>query len=207
MRTTDKIIAGTIFWLITCFVLSACSATSVTDASVDSENGNSGYSSYTRYVDRLLEGFEPNGFQMLNSPSDIYGIEFPQNVYFEETNDLLGGDSLKPMNRKAIYSNADKDLLVCATFLYSEEKLPKRMLTIDTLPEEAISALDGLNGSTLREAYEIVLEEQHCITLLKFVSTETLCADREQEIDLYRQTVVGFFEEYTAFLKEQTNAG
>lgn len=53
--------------------------------------------------------------------------------------------------------------------------------------------------------YEMVLEDQHCIVLLKFVSTESLQSNQEQAVTRYRASVIDFFEEYTQFLKSQEN--
>ena len=46
---------------------------------------------------------------------------------------------------------------------------------------------------------------QHCIVLLKFVSTESLQSNQEQAVTRYRASVIDFFEEYTQFLKSQEN--
>lgn len=51
----------------------------------------------------------------------------------------------------------------------------------------------------------MVLEDQHCIVLLKFVSTESLQSNQEQAVTRYRASVIDFFEEYTQFLKSQEN--
>lgn len=130
---------------------------------------------------------------------------FPENEYFEERDDLYDGNPLQPKNRKAIYLNSTNGILACMTFLYSEEELGKRMLTIDSLPAEAVATFQKEDDINIQETYEMVLEDQHCIVLLKFVSTESLQSNQEQAVTRYRASVIDFFEEYTQFLKSQEN--
>ena len=114
-------------------------------------------------------------------------------------------DPLQPKNRKAIYLNSTNGILACMTFLYSEEELGKRMLTIDSLPAEAVATFQKEDDINIQETYEMVLEDQHCIVLLKFISTESLQSNQEQAVTRYRASVIDFFEEYTQFLKSQEN--
>lgn len=100
---------------------------------------------------------------------------------------------------------SSRDILACMTFLYSEEELGKRMLTIDSLPAEAVATFQKEDDINIQETYEMVLEDQHCIVLLKFVSTESLQSNQEQAVTRYRASVIDFFEEYTQFLKSQEN--
>lgn len=93
---------------------------------------------------------------------------------------------LQPKNRKAIYLNSTNGILACMTFLYSEEELGKRMLTIDSLPAEAVATFQKEDDINIQETYEMVLEDQHCIVLLKFVSTESLQSNQEQAVTRYR---------------------
>ena len=144
-------------------------------------------------------------FEILNSTADIYSSGFPENEYFEERDDLYDGNPLQPKNRKAIYLNSTNGILACMTFLYSEEELGKRMLTIDSLPAEAVATFQKEDDINIQETYEMVLEDQHCIVLLKFVSTESLQSNQEQAVTRYRASVIDFFEEYTQFLKSQEN--
>ena len=65
--------------------------------------------------------------------------------------------------------------------------------------------IDTYNHINIQETYEMVLEDQHCIVLLKFVSTESLQSNQEQAVTRYRASVIDFFEEYTQFLKSQEN--
>ena len=156
-------------------------------------------------IDKVVKKFEPEGFEMLNSTADIYSSGFPENEYFEERDDLYDGNPLQPKNRKAVYLNSTNGILACMTFLYSEEELGKRMLTIDSLPAEAVATFQKEDDINIQETYEMVLEDQHCIVLLKFVSTESLQSNQEQAVTRYRASVIDFFEEYTQFLKSQEN--
>ena len=170
-----------------------------------SESVPDNYSLYSQYVDKVVKKFEPEGFEILNSTADIYSSGFPENEYFEERDDLYDGNPLQPKNRKAIYLNSTNGILACMTFLYSEEELGKRMLTIDSLPAEAVATFQKEDDINIQETYEMVLEDQHCIVLLKFVSTESLQSNQEQAVTRYRASVIDFFEEYTQFLKSQEN--
>ena len=97
-------------------------------------------------------------------------------------------------NRKAIYLNSTNGILACMTFLYSEEELGKRMLTIDSLPAEAVATFQKEDDINIQETYEMVLEDQHCIVLLKFVSTESLQSNQEQAVTRYRASVIDFLK-------------
>ena len=79
---------------------------------------------------------------------------------------MYDGNPLQPKNRKAIYLNSTNGILACMTFLYSEEELGKRMLTIDSLPAEAVATFQKEDDINIQETYEMVLEDQHCIVLL-----------------------------------------
>ena len=175
------------------------------DTKNKSESVPDNYSLYSQYVDKVVKKFEPEGFEILNSTADIYSSGFPENEYFEERDDLYDGNPLQPKNRKAIYLNSTNGILACMTFLYSEEELGKRMLTIDSLPAEAVATFQKEDDINIQETYEMVLEDQHCIVLLKFVSTESLQSNQEQAVTRYRASVIDFFEEYTQFLKSQEN--
>ena len=186
--------------LIVCFTLTSCFNTKNKSESVPDN-----YSLYSQYVDKVVKKFEPEGFEILNSTADIYSSGFPENEYFEERDDLYDGNPLQPKNRKAIYLNSTNGIRACMTFLYSEEELGKRMLTIDSLPAEAVATFQKEDDINIQETYEMVLEDQHCIVLLKFVSTESLQSNQEQAVTRYRASVIDFFEEYTQFLKSQEN--
>lgn len=200
MQILKKTPVAILLCLVVCFALTSCSNTqNINESAPDS------YSLYSQYVDELVKNFEPSGFEMLNSTADIYSSGFPENEYFKEQDDLYDGDPLKPQNRKAVYLDSNDGVLVCMTFLYSEEELGKRMLTIDSLPTEAIAAVQKEDNINIQETYEMVLEDQHCIMLLKFISTELLQSNQEQAVTNYRTSVIDFFEEYTQFLKSQEN--
>ena len=200
MRILKKMPLATLLCLVICFALTSCSNTQNIN-----ESASDSYSLYSQYVDEIVKNFEPSGFEMLNSTADIYSAGFPENEYFEEPDDLYDGDPLKPKNRKAVYFDSNDGILVCMTFLYSEEERGKRMLTIDSLPTEAIAAFQNEKSINIQETYEMVLEDQHCIMLLKFISTEPLQSNQEQAVTNYRTSVIDFFEEYTQFLKSQEN--
>ena len=200
MQTLKKPPLTVLLCLIVCFTLTSCFNTKNKSESVPDN-----YSLYSQYVDKVVKKFEPEGFEMLNSTADIYSSGFPENEYFEERDDLYDGNPLQPKNRKAVYLNSTNGILACMTFLYSEEELGKRMLTIDSLPAEAVATFQKEDDINIQETYEMVLEEQHCIVLLKFISTESLQSNQEQAVTRYRASVIDFFEEYTQFLKSQEN--
>lgn len=198
MQILKKTSLAVLLCLVICFALTSC-------LNIQSESPLDGYSLYSQYVDEVVKKFEPEGFEMLNSTADIYSSGFPENEYFDEQDDLYNGNPLQPKNRKAIYLNSTDGVLVCMTFLYSEEKLGKRMLTIDSLPAEAVATFQKEDDINIQETYEMVLEDQHCIMLLKFISTESLQSNQEQAVTSYRASVIEFFEEYTQFLKSREN--
>ena len=200
MQTLKKTPLTVLLCLIVCFTLTSCFNTKNKSESVPDN-----YSLYSQYVDKVVKKFEPEGFEMLNSTADIYSSGFPENEYFEERDDLYDGNPLQPKNRKAVYLNSTNGILACMTFLYSEEELGKRMLTIDSLPAEAVATFQKEDDINIQETYEMVLEDQHCIVLLKFISTESLQSNQEQAVTRYRASVIDFFEEYTQFLKSQEN--
>lgn len=125
MQTFKKPPLTVLLCLIVCFTLTSCFNTKNKSESVPDN-----YSLYSQYVDKVVKKFEPEGFEILNSTADIYSSGFPENEYFEERDDLYDGNPLQPKNRKAIYLNSTNGILACMTFLYSEEELGKRMLTI-----------------------------------------------------------------------------
>lgn len=109
---------------------------------------------------------------------------------------LLALTSMAPAYAAKPYlENQNFSILACMTFLYSEEELGKRMLTIDSLPAEAVATFQKEDDINIQETYEMVLEDQHCIVLLKFVSTESLQSNQEQAVTRYRASVIDFFEE------------
>lgn len=154
MQTFKKPPLTVLLCLIVCFTLTSCFNTKNKSESVPDN-----YSLYSQYVDKVVKKFEPEGFEILNSTADIYSSGFPENEYFEERDDLYDGNPLQPKNRKAIYLNSTNGILACMTFLYSEEELGKRMLTIDSLPAEAVATFQKEDDINIQETYEMVLED------------------------------------------------
>lgn len=152
MQTFKKPPLTVLLCLIVCFTLTSCFNTKNKSESVPDN-----YSLYSQYVDKVVKKFEPEGFEILNSTADIYSSGFPENEYFEERDDLYDGNPLQPKNRKAIYLNSTNGILACMTFLYSEEELGKRMLTIDSLPAEAVATFQKEDDINIQETYEMVL--------------------------------------------------
>lgn len=68
------------------------------------------------------------------------------------------------------------------------------MLTIDSLPAEAVATFQKEDDINIQETYEMVLEDQHCIVLLKFISTESLQSNQEQAVTRYRESVIDFLK-------------
>ena len=169
MQTLKKTPLTVLLCLIVCFTLTSCFNTKNKSESVPDN-----YSLYSQYVDKVVKKFEPEGFEMLNSTADIYSSGFPENEYFEERDDLYDGNPLQPKNRKAVYLNSTNGILACMTFLYSEEELGKRMLTIDSLPAEAVATFQKEDDINIQETYEMVLEDQHCIVLIYIISLVSL---------------------------------
>lgn len=154
------------------------------------------YSVYTDFFEAVDQAFAPDGFTKADALSTEYSSSvFPDNAYFSETDDLYEGDMYQPKNRKLLFFDQEHQSVLMLSFLYSEEHLATRFLTIDEFPVYHVSGeLAGLEDF-VSELCEIVLQEEHCIILIK---AYPLFEDyTEEAVAAYRADEVQFLQSFS----------
>jgi hypothetical protein len=167
-------------------------------------NKNDAYSTYETDFSYIKDNFTSDNFIMSDQlKEEYYSTTLPSNSFFSDKNDLYDNDPLKPKNRRLLYFSKDNNIAISIGYLFSEENLEKRFLTIDSVPVDEINDQLGGKADNLPPYLDqFVMTNKHSFILLKIV----YIGDRditEEGRTKYTDNVKQFFADFTNCLDKQ----
>lgn len=188
------------------FVLILFIITILVGCSSDNNGDTDAYAMYESDFMYLRDNFISDNFNIHEELIDeYYSTALPSNSFFTEEDDLYDNDPLKPKNRRLLYFSKNKDIAISIGYLFSEDNLEKRFLTIDSVPVELINEqLDDKTYQMPPYLDQFVMTKEHSIILIKVIYIGNSDITNEERVK-YTDYVKEFFTDFTDCLANQDN--